>query len=123
MRKIAHHRITGLLRAVSGLRIGGSDDQLEIGGTDLTCIKHPETLAPYVPGSSLKGRMRSELESHHNLIRGPEPFRPNGKKPIDLKPDEYLVTTIFGAHRTTGHEFGPTRIICRDAAVCTDYRL
>lgn len=124
MRKVAHHRITGLLRAVSGLRIGGSDDMLEIGGTDLTCIKHPETLAPYVPGSSLKGRMRSELESHLNLIRGAEPFQPRGKRLSDLaNGSEYLVATVFGPHRTTGHDFGPTRIICRDSAVCTDYRL
>lgn len=58
MRKTGYHEITGVIHCLSGLRVGGSDELLQIGGTDLTCIKHPVTLRPYIPGSSIKGRMR-----------------------------------------------------------------
>jgi CRISPR-associated protein Csm3 len=63
------------LKALTGLRIGGSKEQFEIGGVDNPIIKveveipdydgNGNTLpqgAPYVPGSSLKGKMRSLLE-------------------------------------------------------------
>src|SRR5579884_3318530 len=65
MKRIGYISITATLEAVSGLRVGGSDDMLQIGGTDLTVIRHPVTLQPYIPGSSLKGKLRSELEKKH----------------------------------------------------------
>ena len=45
MKKVAHHQITGVLHNLSGMRIGGSDELLDIGATDLTIIKHPDTAA------------------------------------------------------------------------------
>ena len=62
MKKTGYHEITGVIHCLSGLRVGGSDELLQIGGTDLTCIKHPVTLKAYIPGSSIKGKMRSEQE-------------------------------------------------------------
>ena len=63
------------LKALTGLRIGGSKEQFEIGGLDNPVNKveveipdydgNGNTLpqgAPYIPGSSLKGKMRSLLE-------------------------------------------------------------
>ncbi len=44
MKKIAYREITGVIHCLSGLRVGGSDELLQIGGTDLTCIKHAGTL-------------------------------------------------------------------------------
>ena len=54
---------TGTIFCVSGLSIGASSNTLEIGGLDREVIKNPITKEPYVPGSSLKGKMRSELEN------------------------------------------------------------
>jgi CRISPR-associated protein Csm3 len=54
--------ITATLELVSGLRIGAGDSEMRIGGVDNTVIKHPHTGLPYIPGSSLKGKMRSLLE-------------------------------------------------------------
>jgi CRISPR-associated protein Csm3 len=68
VRKTGYHEITGIIHCKSGLRVGGSDELLQIGGTDLTCIKHPVTRAPYIPGSSIKGKMRSELEQRLGKI-------------------------------------------------------
>jgi len=50
------------LIAKTGLHIGGTDEGFEIGGIDNPVIKDPLTGEPYVPGSSLKGKMRSLLE-------------------------------------------------------------
>ncbi len=55
------------IEAVTGLHIGGSDTGIEIGGVDKTVIRDPLTNHPYIPGSSLKGKMRSLLEKYHGL--------------------------------------------------------
>ncbi|MBD3375869.1 type III-A CRISPR-associated RAMP protein Csm3 [candidate division KSB1 bacterium] len=54
--------IQGTIEAETGLHIGASADTVEIGGIDSPVIKHPKTGAPYIPGSSLKGKMRSFME-------------------------------------------------------------
>ena len=54
--------IRGRIKAVTGLHIGAQREVSEIGGIDNPVIKDPVTGLPYIPGSSLKGRMRSLLE-------------------------------------------------------------
>lgn len=65
---------------------------------------------PYIPGSSIKGKMRSLLEHKYKRIgnRGD----PCGcGQPLSVCP----ICTIFGPHKNTAHILGPTRIIVRDA--------
>lgn len=51
------------LTVVTGLHIGGSKDSVEIGGIDNPVIKvATRKNQPYIPGSSLKGKMRCLLE-------------------------------------------------------------
>lgn len=50
------------LRCITGLHIGGTDEGFEIGGIDNPVIKDPITGYPYIPGSSIKGKIRSLLE-------------------------------------------------------------
>ena len=52
--------LTGRIHALSGLHIGASKDALEIGGVDMPVIRNPVDRRPYIPGSSLKGKMRSQ---------------------------------------------------------------
>jgi CRISPR-associated protein Csm3 len=59
--------VTFDIEAVTGLHIGGSDTGIEIGGVDKTVIRDPITNRPYVPGSSLKGKVRSLLEKYGGL--------------------------------------------------------
>lgn len=59
--------ITFDIVAVTGLHIGGSDTGVEIGGVDKTVIRDRLTNRPYIPGSSLKGKMRSLLEKYKGL--------------------------------------------------------
>lgn len=57
---IAKIFITGKIKAETGLHIGGSKSSLDIGGVDLNVIKTPKG-EPFIPGSSLKGKLRSML--------------------------------------------------------------
>jgi len=60
-------KITGVIHCMSNLHIGGSKDTIEIGGLDNPVIKHPITNEPYIPGSSLKGKMRCSMEREAGL--------------------------------------------------------
>jgi CRISPR-associated protein Csm3 len=57
--------ITCNIRAETGLHIGGAESSLTIGGVDNVVIRDPLSGRPYVPGSSLKGKMRSQMEKFH----------------------------------------------------------
>lgn len=61
--------ITATLELVTGLRIGAGDSEMHIGGVDNTVIKHPHTQSPYIPGSSIKGKMRSLLEWRSGAVK------------------------------------------------------
>ena len=53
--------LRGRITALSGLHIGGSNTGMEIGGINASVIRNPVDNKPYIPGSSLKGKMRSLL--------------------------------------------------------------
>lgn len=53
------------IKAETGLHIGGSDAGIEIGGVNKIVLRNPWNNQPYIPGSSLKGKMRSLLEKYH----------------------------------------------------------
>lgn len=55
-------RLTSTLIAETGLHIGGGGETLDIGGLDKPVIRDPLTKYPYLPGSSIKGKLRSILE-------------------------------------------------------------
>ena len=61
--------IEATLEVLTGLRIGAGDNEMHIGGVDNTVIKHPLTGSPYIPGSSLKGKMRSLLEWRSGAVK------------------------------------------------------
>lgn len=62
--------ITGEIKALTGLMIGGSNISMSIGGTDKVVIRNPFTKEPYIPGSSIKGKMRSLTEISYGYIMG-----------------------------------------------------
>jgi CRISPR-associated protein Csm3 len=68
MKLINMINITGHIKLESGLHIGAGDTELRIGGTDKSVVKHPYTNEPYIPGSSLKGKVRSLLEMKSGLL-------------------------------------------------------
>ena len=60
--------LKGQIELLSGLHIGGGDDTMKIGGIDNGVVKDINTDKPYIPGSSLKGKMRSLLEWHIGVV-------------------------------------------------------
>ena len=118
--------IKGKIKAKSGLAIGGSTVGLDIGGVDNPVIKDAEG-KPYIPGSSLKGKMRSLLEKELGLATEDERvWVVKGRVSIHMcnEPD-CKVCNIFGRNngkqtKVSGEEIEitqttPTRLIVRDA--------
>jgi len=54
--------IKSVIVVETGLHIGGGTENLNIGGLDKQVIRDPITMHPYIPGSSVKGKLRSILE-------------------------------------------------------------
>ena len=109
MQRTAIQAITFVARCESGLHIGGSQDELVIGGSDNPVIKNPATGQPYIPGSSLKGKMRAELEKQLGKAGGR-----NGDAPCGCAENSCAVCRMFGVHMNTKSTLGPSRIIVRD---------
>jgi CRISPR-associated protein Csm3 len=83
------------IEVLTGLHIGIGSDKPEIGGIDNPVIKDPISKLPYIPGSSIKGKLRSLLETESTNFN---------KKVIDA---------AFGDDENT-----PTRLIFRDISLC-----
>lgn len=56
----------------TGLHIGSGNDKVQIGGVDSEVIKDPINKLPYIPGSSLKGKIRCLLETESKDFTKPE---------------------------------------------------
>lgn len=54
--------ITGTIECLTGLHIGASKENMEIGAIDAPVVRDPVIREPYIPGSSLKGKLRNLLE-------------------------------------------------------------
>lgn len=58
--------LTGAIEVVTGLHIGGPRTGLPISGVQNSVVRDPLTWRPYIPGSTLKGKLRSLLEKHYS---------------------------------------------------------
>jgi len=118
-------KITGKIEVVTGLHIGAGNDTLEIGGMDNPVVKNPNTGEPYIPGSSLKGKIRYLLEWKYNKIgRDKDNGKINGD-PCNCGNPDCFVCRIFGCsdsrnRQKNADELGPTRIVFRDAKLSKD---
>ncbi|MFP4412360.1 type III-A CRISPR-associated RAMP protein Csm3 [Coleofasciculus sp.] len=63
---IGKFRLQSTLVVKTGLHIGGGGENLDIGGLDKPVVRDPLTQYPYLPGSSIKGKLRSILERFYN---------------------------------------------------------
>jgi len=117
LRYIDRVTLTSVLEVKTGLHIGAGKDAIEIGGMDNPVIKHPHTLEPYIPGSSLKGKARFLLEWAFNTVR--EDGRAFGFDDADAKARRDggdVILRLFGtAASREAWSGGPTRLMVRDA--------
>lgn len=121
--------LRGKIRLLTGLHIGAGDEEMHIGGTDNPVIKNPLTQQPYIPGSSLKGKMRSLLEWHLGVVA-----QTNGA-PLSFKHIDKLqnqaaakkLLKLFGGSPEPSNdpkllaEIGPTRLAFWDCALNQDW--
>lgn len=95
---------TGTIETLTGLHIGGTNAQLNIGGPDKFVVRNPINQKPYIPGSSLKGKLRSLVEIANGETDGGKPSSdPNSK-----------AGALFGTS-SDQKDSHPSRIIVRDA--------
>lgn len=94
------------VKLLTGLYIGGSDTGFDIGGADSNVIKNPLNNEPYIPGSSLKGKLKYLLKVK--------------KGRIDLDQNDYVfddanIAIIFGdKNKIENKENQQSRGIFRD---------
>ncbi len=94
------------VKLLTGLYIGGSDTGFDIGGADSNVIKNPLTNEPYIPGSSLKGKLKYLLK----ITKGRADLE---KK--DYVFDDANIAIIFGdKDKIENKENQQTRAIFRD---------
>lgn len=110
--------LNGTIEAKTGLHIGGNSGELDIGGIDNPIIRNAFNRQPYIPGSSLRGKMRGLLDRHY----GKELNKPVGR---DVRihesktVEEYKkcpISQVFGVAPTQQlrGKTMPTRVIIRD---------
>jgi CRISPR-associated protein Csm3 len=114
--------ISGKLFALTGLHIGGNSVGMAIGGADAVVVRNPLTNEPYIPGSSLRGKMRSLLErvrGQEGINQNPEGGYSMGKNgALAGKDASTWLGKLFGVAAEDAKE--PTRLIVRDAPLTRD---
>lgn len=60
-------KITGKIEVVTGLHIGGGGESSMIGAIDSPVVRDLQTKMPIIPGSSIKGKMRTLLAKKYGL--------------------------------------------------------
>ena len=120
-------KITGKIVLKSGLHIGAGDTEMRIGGTDNPVVKNPLDGQPYIPGSSLKGKMRSLLEWQLGLvtIANGHPFSFQHLSKADSQESRNLLRLFGGAPggevEHLVREIGPTRLAFWDCPLNPDW--
>ena len=97
---------TGKIVLKTGLHIGGTNAALNIGGPDKFVVRNPINNIPYIPGSSLKGKLRSLIEIKNGCSEvSTDPNSESGK-----------LFGVAGGNDNTR----PSRLIVRDAELDTE---
>lgn len=98
----------GTITLKTGLHIGGTNAALNIGGPDKFVVRNPINNIPYIPGSSLKGKMRSLVEIANGETN-------EGKPTNDPKSKAGSLFGVSGDNEKSK----PSRLIIRDAELIT----
>ncbi len=97
-------RISGTIEVVTGLHVGGSNAFSAIGSVDSPVIRDPLTADPILPGSTLKGKMRTLLAREYNATVVDVPDQ-----------DDPRITSLFGCAK--GERASVSKVIFSDVAM------
>ena len=121
--------ISATLKIETGLRIGGGDEGMHIGGVDNPIIKHPHSNEPYIPGSSIKGKIRSLLEWRSGAVQTSALGKTDYDNAASNTQNQIkLILQLFGmggSDKLTEDDallFGPTRLAFWDCSLNTDWK-
>ena len=97
--------ITGAIELLTGLHIGAEDAFAAIGAIDSPVVRDPVSRLPYIPGSSLKGKLRSLLAKEYEAFPSHE-----------FEDQDERIVRLFGKSSQNGGITRPdSRVIFRDA--------
>ncbi|MBN2572353.1 MAG: type III-A CRISPR-associated RAMP protein Csm3 [Ignavibacteriales bacterium] len=93
------------IEILTGIHIGAGNDAVQIGGVDSSVIKDPISSLPYIPGSSIKGKIRCLLETEGGY-----------SEKSDTINDYFGPTSEYLKTKKDAKEFEqkPTRLLFRD---------
>ena len=100
-------QITGIMETVTGTHIGGSSEFSAIGAVDSPVIRDASTNMPMIPGSSLKGKMRTLLAKAYSggLLKTPNE-------------DDPKIIRLFGGSEKVNGKIPHARLLFSDMTLC-----
>lgn len=112
--------INGKIQLKTGMHIGGSSTALDIGGIDSNVIKTANGI-PYIPGSSIKGKLRT-LYALSKGLKGINRPRDDTNKSNKYDEEDFNIIRVFGIgakedkkNKDELKDIERTRLIVRDA--------
>ena len=121
LKQLGRIRISGEIEALTGLHIGGSSVGLAIGGADNTVVRNALDGRPYIPGSSLKGKMRGLLDRVYlgsnltTVIEGKQPIRMHLCRDAESYASCFACNLFGITPEKVDGACLPTRLLFRDA--------
>ena len=114
--------VRGTIEAVTGLHVGSAANTLGLAGVDLPIAREPLSGAPYIPGSSIRGKMRALTERvlglSLNTSIGRSRFHgPQTREEYDASP----IGRVFGVSNSVSYAVeAPARLVVRDVSLTAD---
>jgi CRISPR-associated protein Csm3 len=123
--------LRGTFTALTGLRVGGTDQGLSVGGLQNIVIRHTLLNEPYLPGSSIRGKIRCLLErlqgraghGHGDMIAF-GPCDDPTVRTVQLFGTEAAALAAGGAGKDASNRTAtiPSRLLVRDAVLKEESR-
>lgn len=99
-------QITGTIEIMTGIHIGGSSAFAAIGAVDSPVVKDARTNLPIIPGSSLKGKMRTLLAKQYNMTKVNDPSE-----------DDECIIRLFGSAKKKNGSIPKGRLLFSDMVI------
>ena len=100
--------ITAQLKVITGMHIGGSNEFAAIGAVDAPVVRDALTRKPMLPGSSLKGKLRTLMSRQKSELYAP----------VDFNHDDKIVKRLFGSAKD--REYRTARLIFSDSVLANE---
>lgn len=111
--------VRGTIEAVTGLHVGSATNTLGLAGVDQPIAREPLSGAPYIPGSSVRGKMRALTERvlglSLNANIGRSRFHaPQTREEYDASP----IGRLYGVSNSVSYAVeAPARLVVRDVSL------